>query len=96
LLNLPKQRRFWSLYGQLIEDTKTVLNSLQQWYVGHIKREANEVAHRLTKALVNQSLEQVWMKDDPIFGHAIVLVVQGVSFPSYSSSFFFFFFFVTN
>lgn len=36
-------------YGQLIEDARIILNSLQVWSVHYIKMEANGVAHRLAK-----------------------------------------------
>ena len=46
----------------MIEDAKTMLNSFQSWYVGHTNREANKMVHRLAKAAIHQSLEQVWIE----------------------------------
>lgn len=50
---LKSKRRSWSWYGQLIEYAKTVLDNMQSWYVGHIKREANLAAYHLTKAAMH-------------------------------------------
>jgi len=37
----------WSRYEQLIEDTKTILNRCQLWYVRHIKKKANKACSSL-------------------------------------------------
>lgn len=39
-----------------------MLKNFQSWSVGHIKMEANNTAHKLVKAAIHQSLDQVWMK----------------------------------
>ena len=38
-----------SPYGQVVEDTREVLQSLRSWTVNHVKREANQAAHGLAK-----------------------------------------------
>ena len=63
----------WSRYEQLIEDSIIILNSLQSWVVGHVGREANEVAHHLMKLALGQSLDQVWMEDSTMCIQNIVL-----------------------
>ena len=54
---LRKEESCWSRYRQLIKDSRAILNSLQSWVVGHVGREANEVAHRLMKFALGQSLD---------------------------------------
>lgn len=49
----------WSHYGQLIEDTRIQLGSLQAWFVSHTRRETNEAAHHLTKVAIFRSLNFV-------------------------------------
>ncbi|GLT71410.1 hypothetical protein SLA2020_434310 [Shorea laevis] len=66
-------------YGHLIESARTSLNSLHQWSISHVRREANEAAHRLAKAAISNSLNVVWQDSYPDFIHSIVLAEQ-VSF----------------
>jgi hypothetical protein len=33
---LLKEEQFWSRYGNLLNNSKTLLNSLQSWYVNHV------------------------------------------------------------
>jgi hypothetical protein len=40
----------WCKYGQVIRDTKIVLNTWRSWMTGHVRREANFAAHGLAKA----------------------------------------------
>lgn len=56
VVNNLKQEYCWNRYGQLIEDTRVILNRLQFWDVGHVGREANEAAHCLTKVALEQSM----------------------------------------
>jgi hypothetical protein len=46
-----------------IKDAKIVLNGMQSYCVGHIKRKANFTGHYLVEVAANQSLDQIWMKD---------------------------------
>ncbi|KAG6674859.1 hypothetical protein I3842_15G068200 [Carya illinoinensis] len=43
------QETDWSMGGWLIEDTKQVLASMDEWKAGHVQREANYAAHNLAK-----------------------------------------------
>lgn len=52
-----------SRYDNLIDDLNTMLNNLHSWYVKHVKREANIVAHHLAKAALQQLSEQIWMEE---------------------------------
>jgi hypothetical protein len=74
------QESCWSRYGFLVEDTRTLLNSFQSWQVSHVRREANEVAHRLAKVAITQSLNYVWRDSPPSFIHSIVLAEQEFPF----------------
>jgi hypothetical protein len=56
---LQKEGRCWNRYEQLIDDTKTVLNSFQSWYVEHINKEAIFATYLLAKVAIHQSLEQL-------------------------------------
>lgn len=44
----------------------------QSWGVRHVKRDADMVVHRLSNKAIQQSLEQIWMKEYPTFIHDIV------------------------
>lgn len=33
---LRKEEQSWSRYGNLLDNSKTLLNSLQSWYVNHV------------------------------------------------------------
>lgn len=62
-----------ALYGQLIEDVKTIVKSLRSQYGGtpkgkrHTKRKANMAAHCITKAAIQQSPKQMCIKGFPVF-----------------------------
>jgi hypothetical protein len=44
---LSKEECSWGRYGILINDAKLLLLCVQQWSICHVKRQANEVAHRI-------------------------------------------------
>lgn len=69
-----------SLYENLIQESQICLNGLQEWHISNTRREANEVAHRLAKAVLNKSLNFVWRDSHPDFITSIVLAEQGSSF----------------
>lgn len=70
----------WSSFGQLIEDTQTQLHSFQSYVVRHIRRYANKAAHQMTKLVLSQLLDQVWLEECLFFIQSIVLAEQEVSF----------------
>jgi hypothetical protein len=41
------------------KDIKLVLRSVHQWKIGHVKRDANEVAHELAKEASRSSMDNV-------------------------------------
>jgi hypothetical protein len=52
-----------SRFGQLVKDTRIVLNSYSNWQIHHIfNRIANNVAHELAKVVVKRIIDQVLMK----------------------------------
>lgn len=50
---LRQEAPSWSQYGQLIEDTRVRLGSFHFWFLGYIRRDANEVAYCLAQAVVH-------------------------------------------
>lgn len=54
-----------SRYGQIIEDTKTVLRMFRSWKVCHVKRDANGAAHGLAKQGVKTPMNKVWIEEIP-------------------------------
>lgn len=56
---LQKEGCCWSMYGQLIDDARILMNGFQSWFVCYIKRNANKGAHRLANEAISRSLDQV-------------------------------------
>jgi hypothetical protein len=46
---MKKEEKNWCRYGQVIDDARIMLNSIQTWKVNYVRREANGIAHRLAK-----------------------------------------------
>lgn len=69
---LQKEYQSWSRYGNLIEDLKTLLNSLMSWRVHHVKREANTAVHRLANVALQQASKQICIVEYPTIIHDIV------------------------
>jgi ribonuclease HI len=76
---LQQPESCWSRYGQLIDDTRSRLDSTQEWCISHTRREANEAAHQMAKAAIFQSLDCVWKDSYPDFIQSIVLAEQDVN-----------------
>ncbi|XP_040992691.1 uncharacterized protein LOC121239502 [Juglans microcarpa x Juglans regia] len=53
-------------YGSIIEDVRRVINGRLNWGIRFIYREANCIAHKLTKLAINSSDERVWLEDSLI------------------------------
>lgn len=49
-----------------LDDAFLILNSIQQWGVSYIRREANEAAHRLTKLALFVVDEVIHIEDIPL------------------------------
>jgi hypothetical protein len=61
-------------YGTIINDAKLLLQQVQNWKVGHVKRVANTAAHRLAKLAFSFSEERLWTEDFPLCVRETVLV----------------------
>jgi hypothetical protein len=48
--------------GQLIEDTRSGLQQFHS-FINHVKRDANQVAHRLAKLAISQLLDTSWLDE---------------------------------
>jgi len=60
---LKKTKSCMSSYGQVIDDTKTLVMGLQFYEFSHIRRKANKAAHHLAKAALLYSLDKVWIEE---------------------------------
>jgi hypothetical protein len=72
---LQQNSSCWLVYGQLLDDIKTKLNSFPFHDVQHIRWDANIVTHRIANVALSQSLDQVWIEECP-FIQSIVLAEQ--------------------
>ncbi len=68
--------RNWSKYGQLVEDTREVLNGMIMWYICHVRKDENSATRSLAKEAVQQITDFVWMEKIPIYICDIVLLEQ--------------------
>jgi hypothetical protein len=66
----------WSAYGQIIGDTKMVLNTRRSWMVNHVQRTTNFAAHTLVKAALHFSNEVIWLEEIPPYIVGIVSLEQ--------------------
>jgi hypothetical protein len=64
---LKKEGPCWSTFGHLIEDSKLCLNRLLPFFVHHIKREANKVAHCWAKLAISWLLNEAWVEECSLF-----------------------------
>jgi ribonuclease HI len=62
---LEEKGENWLRYGQIVEDTKSVLRSFRQWRISHVRREANGAAHGLAKEAIRSGMDKVWMEEIP-------------------------------
>jgi ribonuclease HI len=58
---VKKEEPCWSDYGQLVEDTKSLLSSFSFVEFQHIRRDANQAAHHMAKMALSLPFEQLWM-----------------------------------
>jgi hypothetical protein len=61
VLELNKNTYCWSLFGNLVEDSKEILRGFASRVVQHVSWVANNATHRLAKVALSQRLKQVWM-----------------------------------
>ncbi|XP_059461760.1 uncharacterized protein LOC132190696 [Corylus avellana] len=55
----------WSKYEHIAGDIQEVRKTFRTWEVRHVKRVANEAAHRLAKAAIREEGEGIWLEDTP-------------------------------
>jgi hypothetical protein len=48
-------------YGQFVEGIQSVLNGFESVYFTHVMREANNVAHRLSKLATTHAIDSTWL-----------------------------------
>jgi hypothetical protein len=63
---LQKEGPCWNSFEMSINDTKALLLSFISWRVGHIKREGNVVAHKLTKMGLICNAVNLWREAFPL------------------------------
>jgi hypothetical protein len=69
---LQKDEPCWNSVGQLIEDTRSSLQDFHSFFIKHVKRDTNQVAHRLAKLAISQLLDTSWI-ECPSFIQDIIL-----------------------
>jgi hypothetical protein len=52
-------------YGQIITDTKRLLDQFQESIVLHVRREANGAAHTLAQLALTLGKDRIWVEDFP-------------------------------
>jgi ribonuclease HI len=60
---LNKEEPCWSSFGHITEDIRAKLQDIPSIRVQHVPREANKVAHLLSKATVSQMLDNSWIEE---------------------------------
>jgi hypothetical protein len=55
----------WSIYGQIVEDSKGVLQTFLSWQVYQTEREGNSGAHGLAKEAVHHVINRVCIDSIP-------------------------------
>jgi hypothetical protein len=69
---LNREDQSWGRYGALTNEAKRLLRQVQKWKVCHVKRTANEAAHRLAKLAFSFNEERLWTEDYPLCVREIV------------------------
>jgi hypothetical protein len=49
VLALQREGECRGMYGQFVDETKSLLNQLESWYVQHVGREANAASHQIAQ-----------------------------------------------
>jgi hypothetical protein len=63
----------WRRFGTMINDAKTILNSLQEWQACHTKRMANTTIHLLAKYGFTANEDHIWRDNFPSCIHQAVI-----------------------
>ena len=70
---LCKEECTWGRYGTLINDSKLLFQQAHAWKACHVKRSANEAAHRLAKLALTMCEERIWREDYPLCVQNVVI-----------------------
>jgi hypothetical protein len=54
-----------SIYGNMVSETRQMLESFPSWRVSHVRREGNTVAHLLAKFAFSLQSQHVWLNSCP-------------------------------
>jgi ribonuclease HI len=68
-----REERSWSNFGNLIEETKKMLHICHSWKIQHVRRTANETAHKVAKMAVSLNICQLWLSMTPLCIRDIVI-----------------------
>lgn len=59
---LRKDGSCWSVYGQIVNDVKRLLDLNWNWEVLHVRLTGNKAAHRLAKLALEQGEDRLWRR----------------------------------
>jgi ribonuclease HI len=71
---VKKEEESWTNFGPIVEEVKDMLKGCHSWKISHVKRTANEVAHKMAKMVVSLNVNQIWVSTIPPCIREIVLV----------------------
>ena len=63
----------------MLEEAKELLNGSRSWEIRHVRRTANEVAHRVAKMAVSSNVNHLWLKMIPPCIRDIVMAESAFS-----------------
>jgi hypothetical protein len=53
---MQREEKSWIRYGLILEETKELLKGGRSWEICHVRRSANEAAHRVAKMTVSMNV----------------------------------------
>jgi hypothetical protein len=56
-----------------MEEIKEMLKDCHMWEICHVRRTANEAAHKVAKIAVSQNVNQLWLTTTPLCIKDIVM-----------------------
>ena len=70
---VKKEEKCWTNFGPIVEEVKDMLKGRHSWEISHLKRTANEAAHKVAKMAVSLNVNQLWLTTTPPCIREIVL-----------------------
>lgn len=70
---LKKNHQSLNKYGNLINDSKIILNNIPSWHMMHTMREANMTVYLIANTTIQQSTKEIWMETYFLFSRDIIL-----------------------